>query len=142
MENPSNEVVFYIAITNEMNWGRGKTILEALTNARALSKGRWKRIKSRTSPKWDGATYQFEVWLKKNTQTDADRLTAEMLEDCRRHYVLKGYEVGDHLIPFVNDYGATVSYGKTVEIDVPAEFLPKAKKRDLTDEELLPEFCV
>jgi hypothetical protein len=141
MENPSNEVIFYIAITSEMNWGRGETILEALTNARALSKGRWKRVKSRTSPRWDGASYPFEVVLHKNTQTDDDLLTEEKLEGCRKAYIrLTGYSVGDRLKPFVGDYGQTVGYGKWEQIEIPAEFLPKAKR--LTDEELLPEFCL
>jgi hypothetical protein len=141
MKSPTNEVVFYIAITSEMNWGRGETILEALTQARALSKGRWKRIKTRTTPSWSGKTRPFEVVLHKNTQTDADLLTEEKLEECRRcHIHLTGYSAGDRLKPFVGDYGQTIGYGKWKQIEIPQEYLPKAKK--ITDEELLPEFCL
>jgi hypothetical protein len=126
MEKPSNEVVFYIAVTNEMNWGRGETILEALTNARALSKGRWKKIKSKTYTGWSGRSRPFEVILHKNTQTDEDLLTTEKLEDCARcHIHLEGYSVGDRLKPFVGSYGQTIGYGKWEQIEIPAELLPK-----------------
>lgn len=126
MEKPTNEVIFYIALTNEFHWGRGATIEEALEKAQALTRS--KKLKSKTNTNFAGRNSPFQVWLHKNIQTDEDLLSEEMLESfSRSHILLKGYSVGDRLPPFVGCYGNTIYVGELEEIEVPTEFLSRRK---------------
>lgn len=121
MDNPSNEVVFYIARTNQQDWGRGETIREALQNAYAIGKsGKLRKY-------WldgRGKRHPFKVVLDKCIQTDADLLTQEHLDYYARTGVrLEGFEVGDRLPPFVGCYGQICGHATKWEngIEVPSD---------------------
>jgi hypothetical protein len=116
----SKQTVYYIAKTNEFNWGCGETIGEALRNAKALRNGKLKRTgKALYSPK----RIPFKVNVSMNVQTDADLLTDEKLEAlARMGYTMTGYKAGDRLKPFVDNYGSSIAYGEWEKVEIPEEF--------------------
>jgi hypothetical protein len=100
----TKELVYYIVSTSTWNWGRGPTLKEALQEARALNpKGKLKR--------------GIKVDAGKNIQTEKDVLTNKRIESFTPYYNITGYKEGDHLLPFVNNYGTFVYYGKMEKIE-------------------------
>lgn len=103
-DTKTKEFVYYIVSTSDWKWGRGSTLQEALQNANALNaKGKLKR--------------GIKIDASKNIQTEKDVLTNKRIESFAPHYSITGYQEGDYLLPFVNDYGAPVYYGKMEKIE-------------------------
>ena len=97
----------FIAMTGSGYWGRGKSLTEALDAAHALDKNR-------------GTMKKIDIACWINIQTEADVMTAEGIEsDARNGITHVGYEPGDYLKPFVDDYGGVRYRGALIKIDLP-----------------------
>ena len=102
-----DDVVSFLVSTSEFNWGRGKTLLEALRNAKALS------------TKGDKLKRGVRVNVSKFTQRDGDQWTEEKEQAALRSgLTIKGYEYGDFVEPFVDGHGGHRGYGELESITV------------------------
>ena len=91
----------YLAATSEGRWGRGDDLKTALKNANALNK-------SQTKPKKG-----IEIVAYINIQREEDKLTQERIDALANGPFIKvtGYEPGDFMLPWIDDYGCPHHYG-------------------------------
>jgi hypothetical protein len=105
-----NEIIkfkYFVALTNEGYWGRGDTLIKALRNADAINKN--KQLKRNVN-----------VLAFINLQKDGDQMTKDQFaSDKSRGITHKGYQVGDWMKPFVDDYGSVNYKGVLIKIDFP-----------------------
>lgn len=98
------ELTYYLVTTSDWKWGRGETLKDALMAANALN------------PK-NKIRKGIKIQAYKNTQTKKDVLTQKRLNSFLPYYDIKGYKAGEYLLPFVNNYGQPVYYGKLEPIE-------------------------
>jgi hypothetical protein len=98
----------YLVATSEGRWGRGDDLKTALKNANALNK-------SQTKPKRG-----IEIFAYINIQLEDDRLTQERVDALAKGPFVKvtGYEPGEFMLPWIDDYGSPHHYGILEKIDL------------------------
>jgi hypothetical protein len=98
----------YLVATSEGRWGRGDDLQTALKNAIALNKAETKLKKG------------ISVFTYINIQLEEDRLTQERIEALAsdRHCQVTGYNVGEFMAPWIDNYGSPHYYGILEELNV------------------------
>lgn len=98
---------YFIALTDVGYWGRGDTLIKALRNADAINKN--KKLKRNVN-----------IVAYMNLQKDGDQMTKDQFANDKNLGITHvGYQVGDWMKPFVDDYGSVNYKGILIKIDFP-----------------------
>jgi hypothetical protein len=103
MTEKNESFIRYVVVTSHGFWGRSSNLLEALENARVKS---FYNLNTKKDDTHKAYVYRIELDPVESRWTDE---TKAELKRCRT--TLRGYEVGDLIEPWVNDWGAVTSWG-------------------------------
>jgi hypothetical protein len=113
MTEKNESFIRYVVVTSHGFWGRSSNLLEALENARVKS---FYNLNTKKDDTHKAYVYRIEL------DPVESRWTAETEAELKKSRVhLKGYEVGDVIEPWVNDWGAVTSWGTGKEPELVIE---------------------
>lgn len=110
MTEKNESFIRYVVITNHGHWGRSPDLLEALKNARVNSFYNLNTTKESKTP----LAHVYRLELDPVESRWSDETKAE-LKRCRVN--LTGYENGDLIEPWVDDWGSLQSWGAKGEAE-------------------------
>lgn len=99
--------IYFLVTTSNMDWARGQSIGEALKKAKAIAGGR-KKIKR-------GMKVHVTEWVIRESNRYSEAIKEEF---ARQGITLDGYEEGDILPPFVDNYGGHRGVGEFQRLDL------------------------
>jgi len=91
---------WFLVITDAGRWGRGLTLAEARKNAHLGKTDRGRK-----------------VFVQLNIQTGFDKIDADRLTSIKKTDPNTDLKIGDFCPPTVNEYGASVYYGRMIPIE-------------------------
>jgi len=110
MTDKNESLIRYVVITNHGNWGRPPELLGAMKNDKVNAFNSWNTTKDSKTP----LAHVYRLELDPVESRWSDETKAE-LKRCRVN--LTGYENGDLIEPWVDDWGSLQSWGATGEAE-------------------------
>lgn len=103
MTEKNESFIRYVVVTSHGHWGKAPELEAALKNARVNS---FYNLNTKKDETHKAYVYRIEL------DPVESRWTAETKAELKKSRVtLDGYEVGDLIEPWVNDWGAVTSWG-------------------------------
>ena len=109
MTEKNESFIRYVVVTSHGHWGRSSNLLEALKNARVNS---FYNLDTKKDETHVAHIYRLELDPVESRWSDE---TKTEMRACR--IILKGYEDGDLIEPWVDDWGSLQSWGAKGEAE-------------------------